>query len=258
MTSPVPGLDWPAVERWVLGHVEGLVAPLQPALIGAGGSNLSYRIDDADGRAVALRRPPIAAVLATAHDMDREWRILSALAGTEVPVPAPLAQCDDADVTGAPFYVMSFADGTILRTEADGATLDRGAAEVATDSLVDVQVALHTLDVDALGLGQLARHRTGYVERQLGRWKTQVERARVRELPLLDAIHDRLAASVPSESDRPALVHGDYRFDNVVLGGESHVSSRCSTGSSPRSGIPWPMPAGRSSTGPTPVTRSRS
>jgi aminoglycoside phosphotransferase (APT) family kinase protein len=118
---------------------------------------------------------------------------------------------------------MAYADGTILRTAADGAALDAPAAERATDALVDVQVALHALDVDAIGLGDLARHRTGYVERQLRRWKTQVERARVRELPLLDALHDRLAASVPPETGAPALIHGDYRFDNVVLGADQQI-----------------------------------
>jgi len=150
--------------------------------------------------------------------MDREWRILSALADTDVPVPAAVARCDDVEVTDGPFYVMEFVDGTILRTEADGAGLSPSAAGTAADSLVDVQVALHALDVDEIGLGDLAKHRTGYVERQLRRWKTQVERAKVRELPLLDDLHDRLARSVPEESGSPALVHGDYRFDNVVLG----------------------------------------
>jgi len=225
MADARPGLEWDAVERWLLDNVPGLTGPLDASLIAAGGSNLTFRVEDAGGGAVALRRPPVAAVLATAHDMDREWRILSALADTTVPVPAPLARCDDADLTGAPFYVMAFADGTILRTEADGAVLDTIEAQAATDSLVDVQVAMHALDVDAIGLGDLAKHRTGYVERQLRRWQTQVERAKVRELPLLDALHDRLAASVPAETGPPALVHGDYRFDNVVLGGDQRVAA---------------------------------
>jgi len=150
--------------------------------------------------------------------MDREWRILSALTDTPVPVPAAVVRCDDVEVTDGPFYVMEFVDGTILRTEADGAVLSAGEAADASESLVDVQVALHALDVDAIGLGDLAKHRTGYVERQLRRWKAQVERARVRDLPLLDDLHDRLARSVPEESGAPSLVHGDYRFDNVVLG----------------------------------------
>jgi len=213
-----PGLEQEPVARWLRGHVDGIEGALRFTLVAAGGSNLTYRVADDAGHAWALRRPPVAAVLATAHDMDREWRILSALAGTSVPVPEPIAHCVDITITGAPFYVMAFADGTILRTEADGAHLDRDAAATATESLIDVQVALHALDVDAIGLGDLTKHHTGYVERQLRRWKTQVERARVRDLPLLDDLHDRLARTVPAESGRPALVHGDYRFDNVVLG----------------------------------------
>ncbi|MEX2253900.1 MAG: phosphotransferase family protein [Acidimicrobiia bacterium] len=223
MPAALRGLDWDVVEPWLLDHVDGLTGPLDAEMIAAGGSNLTFRVSDADGNAVALRRPPVAAVLATAHDMDREWRILAALSASNVPVPAPLARCDDADLTGAPFYVMAFADGTILRTEADGAALDDAAADAATDSLVDVQVAMHALDVDAIGLGDLAKHRTGYVERQLRRWQTQVERARVRDLPVLDALHDQLASSVPPEVGVPALVHGDYRFDNVVLGGGHRI-----------------------------------
>jgi aminoglycoside phosphotransferase (APT) family kinase protein len=225
MDDALPGLDWPRVERWLLDHLDGLAAPLRAKLIAAGGSNLTFRVDDASGTSVALRRPPVKAVLATAHDMDREWRILSALRNTEVPVPAPLARCDDPEPCGAPFYVMSFADGTILRTASDGAALSEMAAQAATDSLVDVQVALHALDVDAVGLGDLATHRRAYVERQLRRWHTQVERARIRDLPLLDALHERLAASVPAESGTPVLVHGDYRFDNVVLDGTHRVAA---------------------------------
>jgi aminoglycoside phosphotransferase (APT) family kinase protein len=223
VTGALDGLEWPAVERFLLDSIDGLVAPLRASLIAAGGSNLTFRVEDDAGRAVALRRPPVRAVLATAHDMDREWRILEALSPTAVPVPRPLARCDDVEVTGAPFYVMAFADGTILRTQGDGAALDDAAAETATASLVDVQVSMHALDVDAVGLGDLSRHRTGYVERQLSRWRTQVERARVRDLPLLDALHARLAATVPAETGAPSLVHGDYRFDNVVLGADRRV-----------------------------------
>jgi aminoglycoside phosphotransferase (APT) family kinase protein len=136
-----------------------------------------------------------------------------------------VARCRDVEVTGAPFYVMAFADGTILRNEADGARLDGTAAVTATDSLVDVQVGLHALDTDAVGLGDLTKRHTGYVERQLRRWRTQVDGAKVRELPLLDDLHDRLARTVPAEAGPPSLVHGDYRFDNVVLGPDARVAA---------------------------------
>lgn len=221
-----PGIERDAVTEWLVTHVGGSVAPFGFELIAAGGSNLTYRVTDAAGSTWALRRPPVTAVLATAHDMGREWRIIDALgAHTDVPVPAAIARCEDPEVTGGPFYVMGFVDGLILRDEATGATLTEAECEVATDSLVDVQLAFHSVDLDAIGLGDLARNRTGYVERQLHRWMTQVERGRVRELPLLDDLHARLARTVPAEQGTPALAHGDYRFDNCVLGPDRRVAA---------------------------------
>jgi len=222
MTSE-PGLDEGRMSTWLADHIAGAVAPFEFALVAAGGSNLTYRVTDAEGRAWALRRPPVAAVLATAHDMDREWRIIDALStDATVPVPTPIARCNEVDVTGAPFYVMEFVDGLILRTEADGAALDHTSAEAATDSLVDVQVALHALDPAAIGLGDLGKPGS-YAERQLHRWHAQVERARVRALPLLDDLHARLVATVPPPAGSPVVAHGDYRFDNTVLGDEHRV-----------------------------------
>jgi aminoglycoside phosphotransferase (APT) family kinase protein len=223
-SSETPGIELDAVTEWLHDHVDRATPPFTFSLVAAGGSNLTYRVVDASGRAVALRRPPVAAVLATAHDMDREWRIIDALhRNTTVPVPEPLAQCTDPDVTGAPFYVMDFVDGLILRTPADSAGFSPDDYETATDSLVDVQVNFHGLDVDAVGLGDLARNRTGYVARQLRRWKTQVDTARARDLPVIDEVHDELVATVPPEQGAPGLVHGDYRFDNTVLGADRRV-----------------------------------
>lgn len=216
-SAEVRGLDVERVGRWLDEHLEAQ-GPFTFSLIAAGGSNLTYRVTDASGHLFALRRPPEGSTLATAHDMGREWRIMSALdtAGA-VPVPPCLARCEDTDVTGADFYVMGFVDGTILRTAADAATLSPDEAERATDALIAGQVACHTLDLDAVGLADLGRH-DGYVTRQLKRWRTQVERADARAVPLVHEIHDALAARVPPERARPALAHGDYRFDNVVLG----------------------------------------
>lgn len=223
MVDDAPGIDRAAVTRWLATNVDGARTPFAFDLVAAGGSNLTYRVTDGARSAWALRRPPVRGVLATAHDMGREWRIIDALAThTDVPVPAPVARCDDPEVTGAPFYVMGFVDGLILRTDADASGFSPEDAQRATESLVDVQVAFHGVDVDAIGLGDLGRHER-YVERQLHRWRTQVEKSAVRELPLLDELHSRLSASVPAEHGPPGLAHGDYRFDNTVLGTDRSV-----------------------------------
>jgi len=225
VSDELPGLDVGAITDWLPAHT-GLRAPFTFDLIAAGGSNLTYRVTDAAGTVVALRRPPVTAVLATAHDVGREFRILTALhTHTDVPVPTPLAECTDPGVTGGPFYVMDFVEGTILRTPDDSAPLTPDQHRRAADSLVDVQIAFHALDVDAAGLGDLARTRTDYVARQLRRWKAQVDDGRVREQPVLDAVHATLAASVPPDSGPPGLVHGDYRFDNTVLGPDGSVAA---------------------------------
>jgi aminoglycoside phosphotransferase (APT) family kinase protein len=225
MAEEIRGIDAARVSAWLAANLPGARAPFAFELIAAGGSNLTYRVTDAAGRAVALRRPPVAARIATAHDMGREWKILAALAqpGSPVPVPAALAHCDDEAVNGAPFYVMSFVDGLILRSAAQAQSLSAGQKQRATRSLIEVQAALHTLDVDAVGLGDLARQRSGYVARQLARWRKQAEASTTRSVPHMAEVHERLARAIPPEVAQPALAHGDYRFDNVVLDAEQRV-----------------------------------
>jgi aminoglycoside phosphotransferase (APT) family kinase protein len=223
--EPQPrGIDTRQVSDWVLAHVPEACAPFAFRLIAAGGSNLSYLVEDARGVRRILRRPPSSAALATAHDMHREWRIMTALGTHRAPVPVPrmLAFCDDESVTGAHFYVMEFVDGLILRDRAGAAHMDAAACTRAMHSLVATQAALHTLDPAAVGLDELGRH-GGYVARQLKRWRGQVEASATRDLPLLGQIHERLAANIPAETCRPALAHGDYRLDNVVLGADFRV-----------------------------------
>ncbi len=218
------GIDRDRVDGWLAAHVAGATPPCTYELIAAGGSNLTYRVTDAGDRSWALRRPPVGHVLPTAHDMSREWRIMAALAGSDVPVPECVAYCDDVAVSGAAFYVMGFVEGRILRNQASTVDMDAAHAEAATESLIDVQVALHRVDVDAVGLGGLAK-RSDYVGRQLTRWLGQVERAGVREPPFLRDLHDRLVDAKPEEKAPPGIAHGDYRFDNTVLGGDCRVAA---------------------------------
>jgi len=164
-----------------------------------------------------LRRPPLGNVLQSAHDMGREHRMIRALEPTPVPVPAPLAFCEDAEVTGAPFYVMSFVDGVVLEGADDAERhLDAPARARAGRSLVDVLADLHQIDPDAVGIGDLGR-KDGYVDRQLRRWQAQFEKSRTREIRAMDEAHRLLASRVPPQR-RTGIVHGDYRLGNCLVG----------------------------------------
>lgn len=220
--TELAGLDAPRVTRWLAARVGGLVPPVEFTLIAGGRSNLTYRLTDADGNAYALRRPPTGGVLATAHDMSREWRFISAMAPTPVPVAPPLAYCDDPDVTGAEFYVMGFVDGRVL-TDADaGLALAPEARAAAGEQVVRVLVALHELDPAAIGLAGMVR-RTGYVQRQLRRWHAQVHASGSEALALLDEVHDLLSRNVPDQ--RTGVVHGDFRPGNLAFGPDGTVKA---------------------------------
>lgn len=210
----VPGIECDRVTGWLADRVE-ITPPLRFELIEGGRSNLTYEVTDAAEKRLVLRRPPLQGVLESAHDMGREYRIISALAGSGVPVPACIGHEQDDEVTGAPFYVMEYVDGVVLRDATAARQLSPSTRTTVGEDLIDVLVALHATDVDRVGLGDLAR-REGYIERQLRRWHRQLEEARTRELPLLDEVHDRLAATVP-EQGPAGIVHGDYRLDNLIV-----------------------------------------
>jgi aminoglycoside phosphotransferase (APT) family kinase protein len=220
MTAP-EGIQTAVLDLWLEASV-GLDPPLRYSTIAGGRSNLTYLVRDARDRVVVLRRPPLKQVLATAHDVVREHTIISALASTAVPVPEALALCTDQDVTGAPFYVMAFVSGHILRNQADAEaetdTVMRGRASL---SLVDVLASIHLVDVDAVGLDQFGR-RDSYVERQLARWRRQLEQATSDVPGELYRVHDALAQSVPP-AGATGIVHGDFKVGNCVLGHDGNV-----------------------------------
>jgi len=222
--TEIRGLDVPAVRQWLGANVEGADQELSFSLVAAGGSNLTYVVERPDGKKWALRRPPERARIATAHEMGREWKILSALDAhpeAGIPVPEAVAYCEDADVIGAEFYVMGFADGLILRGPEEAAGMDEAQCRRAAESLIDVQVAMARLDPDAVGLGDLGR-REAYVERQLARWLRQFEASKGRDLPIVYELHEKLVKHVPPQQ-AAGLVHGDYRFDNTVLGADHRI-----------------------------------
>lgn len=222
------GIEPEAVTAWFRAHLPQVEPPLRFTLVAGGRSNLTYRVDGTSGLPVALRRPPVSHVLPTAHDMTREHRILSALTPTAVPVPVPLGLCEDPDVTGAPFYVMTFVEGLVLRDAESGGPLlpDRAARRNAGLGLVDVLAALHALDPEQVGLGDLGK-RDGYIERQLRRWSAQFAQtaaAGVAVPGLVERVGADLAARVPPQA-RSSIVHGDFRIDNAVLNPDGSVAA---------------------------------
>ena len=180
------GIDVGPVSQWLEGNVADATGPFRFDLIAGGHSNLTYRVVGSDGHALVLRRPPLGPLLASAHDMGREHRIIAALADTPVPVAPARGYCVDPSVTGAPFYVMDFVDGHVIR-DRDTAehTLTTGARRMAGDDLVDTLAAIHAVDVEAVGLADLARHE-GYIARQLKRWYGQWQQSQTRDLPAID------------------------------------------------------------------------
>ena len=218
-----PGLDLTRLRAHLDRERPGLVGgPLSAELIEGGRSNLTYRVTDGTSRWV-VRRPPLGHVLATAHDMRREHRVISALHPTSVPVPEPVLLCEDEAVVGAPFYVMEYVEGTPYRTAEQLAAIGPERTRGVVLSLVDTLVALHSVDPAEVGLGDFGRPE-GFLERQLRRWGKQLDASRNRELPGIDELHTRLAKALPA-SPAPTVVHGDYRLDNVLVGSDDQIKA---------------------------------
>lgn len=200
-----------------------MAGPLHAELVPGGRSNLTYFVGDGDSVWV-LRRPPLGHVLATAHDMSREFRVLSALAPSEVPVPRTIMLCQDEDVLGAPFYLMEKVEGVVFRdSEQVAAVLTRPQARELSFTLVDVLARLHEIEPDAVGLGDFGRPQ-GYLQRQVRRWQGQLDKSRSREVAGIEELHGYLAGSVPA-SQRAAIVHGDFRLDNVIVDADRRVAA---------------------------------
>jgi aminoglycoside phosphotransferase (APT) family kinase protein len=214
-TAGPPGLDLDALQGFLDAQCPGLLSsPLSATLIEGGRSNLTYTVTDGTKKFV-VRRPPLGHVLPTAHDMPREHRVLKALNTTTIPVPQPVALCTDNAVIGAPFYVMDFVPGTAYRTDAQLVELGAERTRSIANSLVDLLVDLHSIDPGDVGLADLGRP-DGFIGRQMRRWKAQLEASRSRALPDLDVLENRLTTTMP-ESGGAAILHGDYRLDNVLV-----------------------------------------
>jgi aminoglycoside phosphotransferase (APT) family kinase protein len=209
-----PGLDLARLTRWFAASVPGWGGDLTARLVAGGKSNLTYEVSDGEATWI-VRRPPLGHVLATAHDMAREYRVMSALQDTDVPVPTTYALCRDEEILGAPFYVMERGAGTAYQHAAELEPLGHERTRALAIGLVDTLVTLHQVDADAVGLTGFGRPE-GFLARQVDRWKQQLDASYCRDLPAADELHARLAAEVPQES-APGIVHGDYRLDNVLV-----------------------------------------
>ena len=212
-----PLVDEAKLEAYLASHLAGEAGPLRAEKIHAGHSNETFRLSRGAGRWV-LRRPPRGPLLPTAHDVLREWRVMTTLAGAGYPVPRPVLACDDSAVIGAPFYLMQQVEGHVFRNSLPPEFADPADRALIADQLIRALVALHAIDYTAAGLGGLGRP-DGYIARQIKRWMSQLESARTRPLLDLDAVSAWLQKSMP-ESPPAAIVHGDFRLDNVIFASE--------------------------------------
>lgn len=209
---------------WFASEIPGFRGPLTADLITGGKSNLTYRVSDAAGTTWALRRPPVGPKAPTAHNVLREYLIIAALhSHSDFPVPAPAGTCDDEAVLGAPFMVTSFVDGLVLRSKRIAAALSESVRQSAANDLIDVLAKLHRFTPTQIGLQDLAPS-TGYLERQLDRWRTQYDRSRQREIADLESMHTWLGDHLPPTA-QPCLVHGDYRLDNAIFDEHGRVAA---------------------------------
>jgi aminoglycoside phosphotransferase (APT) family kinase protein len=223
----IDGVNEANVTAWFEANVDGAKGPLAFELIAGGHSNLTFGVTGAMGGRWVLRRPPLGHVLATAHDMRREHTIISALGPTPVPVAPAIGLCTDEDVNGAPFYVMGYVDGNVIRdADAARAHLDEDGRRQASESVADVMADIHAVDVDAVGLGELGK-KEGYIARQLKRWYSQFQQSQElteRPVPLIHEVHDTLSACIPQQ-EGATIVHGDYRLDNCMLGYDNEIAA---------------------------------
>jgi aminoglycoside phosphotransferase (APT) family kinase protein len=221
--TDLPGLDLERFAAWFDVACPGEIGgPLRGRLIAGGRSNLTYEVSDGT-RSWVVRRPPLGHVLATAHDMAREYRVITALRDTSVPVPLSYALCSDPDVLGAPFYVMSNVNGVAYRTADQLAAVGPTRARAIAERVVATLPLLHAVVPADVGLADFGRPE-GFLARQVRRWKKQLDASRSRPLAGIDELHELLAANTPGET-AATIVHGDYRIDNVLVGPDDKVAA---------------------------------
>jgi aminoglycoside phosphotransferase (APT) family kinase protein len=225
--SDPPGLRLAALSKWMQENIAGFDGSnqVEATLLAGGRSNVSYKLTDSSGSSWVLRRPPLGHIMPSAHDMGREFRVLSGLNKVSFPTPATRGYCEDESVIGAKFMMMDFVDGRVIESAQTASILSAQQAGEISQELVDTLARLHAVDPVAAGLDQLGKP-TGYLQRQVKRWGEQWQITKTRELPEIETLHAWLEAAIAKvpESLPSSIVHGDYRIDNVILAsGKSEI-----------------------------------
>lgn len=213
----VEGINEKEVTAWLAEHVPGFEPPVRYFLIAGGHSNLTYRCEDENGVNCVLRRPPLGHVLESAHDMGREFKIISALQESAVPVPRTYGLCTDKSVNGADFYVMSYIDGMVLNDSVIGEQVETRYREAIGIHVIDILCDLHNINPDDVGLGDLGR-KEAYLERQIKRWTKQWEASKTHEIPAMEEACRILTETMPAQVGS-TIVHGDFRLGNMIVRG---------------------------------------
>lgn len=220
LVSDPPGLRLEPLSLWMRENVPDfdVSAPLIATLLAGGRSNISYQLTDASNSSWVLRRPPLGHIMPSAHDMGREFRVLSGLNSVSFPTPTTRGHCEDESVIGAKFMLMDFVDGRVIESAQSASTLTAQQASEISQELVDTLARLHAVDPIAAGLEQLGKP-SGYLQRQVKRWGEQWQITKTRELPEIEALHAWLQTAIAKVPDSlpTSIVHGDYRIDNVIL-----------------------------------------
>ncbi len=214
MTNDIHQFDTDKLARYLEDRIPGFRGPLVATKFAGGQSNPTFMLEARSGRYVLRRQPP-GELLKSAHAVDREFRVLVALANTDVPVPRAYHLCEDRDVIGSMFYVMSFAAGRIF-WDPSLAELDKGARAPIYAAIVETLAALHNVDVDAVGLADYGRA-GNYFERQIGVWTKQYRASETERLEAMETLIEWLPANCPQDDGLPSLVHGDFRIDNLIF-----------------------------------------
>jgi aminoglycoside phosphotransferase (APT) family kinase protein len=216
MTGSAPSEELPLgrLQEWLERHVAGLRGPLRAERFAGGQSNPSYRIDAASGSYVLRKKPP-GPLLPSAHAVEREYRVMAALEATAVPVPRVFALCEDAGVIGSAFYLMEYLDGRIFWDQRLPEIADPAERRLMFQSMNAVIAALHGVDYQAVGLADFGRP-GNYMGRQIARWSRQYRASETEPIAAMERLIAWLPSHLPPEG-APAIVHGDYRMDNLVF-----------------------------------------